>query len=374
LYCIKDINFFIFIKMKLPSSFIYSISWEDPQYDKPVLNINDNDEVLTITGGGCNIFNMLLDGAKKVYCVDLNPAQNHLFELKQKSIEKLDYENVWKMFGEGKHEKIDNILNDLDMTNDSDLFWNKNKHYFKKGLYFYGSMGKIIYFVSKFNKIIGLHETKDLSEQRDLWWNNIYVCFLRFVMSFNFLVMIFFNKYFFWNFCGVPKKQLNLIKYDNRKINEYLMYVFNNVFTHSHITTENYFYLLCLTGCFTKKCCPLYLQEKEFNDLKPLVNKVNISTDYFINELEKRKYSKVILLDHLDWQDEEYVKKLSKSLYEQTTDNAIIIWRSASKYPYYNFIIQEAGFNVTCENRHHDVELMDRINMYASFWKAVKVN
>ena len=129
--------------MKFPSSFIYSISWEDPKYDKPVLNINDKDNVLTITGGGCNVFNMLLDGAKNVYCVDLNPAQNFLFELKQKSIKKLEYDDVWKMFGKGKHEDFNNILNKLELSEDGMIFWNNNKHYFKNGLYYYGSMGKI---------------------------------------------------------------------------------------------------------------------------------------------------------------------------------------------------------------------------------------
>ena len=40
-----------------------------------VMNINPNDRVLTLTSGGCNALNLLLEGAGEVVSVDCNPAQ-----------------------------------------------------------------------------------------------------------------------------------------------------------------------------------------------------------------------------------------------------------------------------------------------------------
>jgi betaine lipid synthase len=68
--------------------------------------MQSDDVVLSLTSGGCNLLDMLLDGPRKVVGVDLNPCQNHLVELKKAAIKRLDYEDVWKMFGEGKHENI----------------------------------------------------------------------------------------------------------------------------------------------------------------------------------------------------------------------------------------------------------------------------
>ena len=41
------------------SSFIYSLAWEDPRLDFKYLDV-ENDNVLMITTGGCNVLNTLL--------------------------------------------------------------------------------------------------------------------------------------------------------------------------------------------------------------------------------------------------------------------------------------------------------------------------
>jgi hypothetical protein len=66
------------------------------------MDINPSDTVLTLTSGGCNALNLLLHGAGHVVSVDCNPAQSSLLELKRTAIAQLPYEDVWKMFGEGR--------------------------------------------------------------------------------------------------------------------------------------------------------------------------------------------------------------------------------------------------------------------------------
>ena len=51
-----------------------------------VLDINTADTCLTLTSGGCNALNLIVQGAGKVHSVDCNPAQSSLLELKATAI------------------------------------------------------------------------------------------------------------------------------------------------------------------------------------------------------------------------------------------------------------------------------------------------
>jgi len=68
----------------------------------------------------------VVHGAKKVVSVDCNPAQSALLELKQLAIERLEYEDVWQLFGEGRHPDFRRLfLTQLGpfMTEKSYRFW-----------------------------------------------------------------------------------------------------------------------------------------------------------------------------------------------------------------------------------------------------------
>lgn len=63
---------------------------------------------------------------------------------------------------------------------------------------------------------------------------------------------------------------------------------------NSHLRKQNYFYYNCITGHFLRDNCPSYLREDNFNRLKEgLINRLTISTGFFLDELRARKYSKV---------------------------------------------------------------------------------
>ena len=51
-----------------------------------VLKIESDDVCLTLTSGGCNALNLLIQGARQVVAVDCNPAQTALLELKAMAI------------------------------------------------------------------------------------------------------------------------------------------------------------------------------------------------------------------------------------------------------------------------------------------------
>lgn len=74
----------------------------------------------------------VVHGAKLVVSVDCNPAQSALLEMKKLAIEHLDYEDVWQLFGEGKHPNFKHLfLTKLGpfMTEKSYRFWDKRCYY-----------------------------------------------------------------------------------------------------------------------------------------------------------------------------------------------------------------------------------------------------
>ena len=374
-----------------PDDFIYSISWEDEQKDHDFLNINSNDSVLRLTGGGDNAFNFLLKGAKKVYCVDLNPAQYHLMELKKTCIKHSNYNKTWQLFGEGTDETFREYLNNFlrpFLNENTKQFWARKSWYFDQGLYFQGSMGKIV----KLFKLLRIYNivcknqkiTKDKNENENEKVISIYdyleysyvkswLYFYQCIISI--FCMFCGNSFFMWNIFGVPNKQLNMIiQHDKRYLSEYVLTSVNNVIEHTDIINDNHYYYLVLNGKFTHKNCPDYLKEENYNKLKTRVDDLINVNDSFLNVLNEREYNKIILMDHLDWVDEKYVKNITSILKNKMSlNNGVAILRSASIYPWYIDLIKK-DFKVTKITDHIKNPYSDRVNTYASFWKIEHEN
>lgn len=111
--------------------------------------------------------------------------------------------------------------------------------------------------------------------------------------------------------------------------------------------------------------------------------------------------TKIIVMDSLDWFDridpsrpmpaDRYKKMTDASpeealhLLHSELDHEIIemkrvlksggmaVWRSAGKFPWYRQRFELAGFEVEPIDIRQTGLAIDRVNMYASFWKAVKV-
>ncbi|KAF6256794.1 hypothetical protein COO60DRAFT_1656840 [Scenedesmus sp. NREL 46B-D3] len=373
-----------------PPTFLYTQSWEDPEPDMKVMRICPDDTVLTLTSGGCNAMNLLLHGAGHVVSVDCNPAQSSLLELKQVAIQQLDYEDVWQMFGEGKHPHIERLFETRlapFLSQKAFNFWSTRLWYFKQGLYYQGGMGKLCWVLQTLAMCCGLHfsmkrlaNAQTLQEQRRQWDSLALVYFCKhgpqlLVWLFSkLLALLLFNRFVLWFGGGVPGKQYALIQQDGIPIEKYLARTVDGIAENSHLRKSNYFYYNCITGHFLRDNCPSYLRETEFSRLHGgLINRLTIASGFFLDELRARKYTKVILMDHVDWLGEAYVRELAATLAQQVLPGGIVIWRSASLSPPYAQAIAGAGFAVTCLQCASD-GYMDRVNMYSSFYMAVRKN
>ncbi|CAM6106075.1 unnamed protein product [Calypogeia fissa] len=365
-----------------PPTFLYSLSWEDPREDDKVLHINPNDTVLTLTSGGCNALDLVLQGAGQVVAVDINPAQSYLLELKRAAVIRLPFEDVWKMFGEGVHPKFEQLLRTEItpfLSQGAANFWSQKSYYFKNGLYYHGGMGRLLRAVKMLAKVTRQEQWVDclvnaptLEKQKELWFATVG----KWLQQANFVTRIsaffFTNRLVLWFCAGVCKGQLSLIRKEDN-IYDYIVRCLNSTAEFSHLRDSNYFYRCCLTGRFSKECCPRFLEEPCFNKLKVELAKgerILIRTTSFVDELNKRPYSKVILMDHVDWLEQKDIDILCSALKQQVIPGGRVIWRSASRRPGYAQCIANSGFAVrriqTSEN------YMDRVNMYASFYVAVR--
>ena len=78
-------------------------------------------------------------------------------------------------------------------------------------------------------------------------------------------------------------------------------------------------------------------------------------------------------MDHLDWLSAEQAKEVAIALGKHVAKGGRVIWRSAAYTPRYARFIENSGFIVTRVQAHTEAhEMLDLVNMYASFWLAVK--
>lgn len=368
---------------KFPPTFLYSLSWEDPRVDEGILEITGEDTVLTLTSGGCNALDLVHQGAGMVVSVDINPAQSYLLELKRVAIMRLPFSDVWSMFGEGVHPRFAKLLQtELSpfLSQGASNFWFTKSYYFNNGLYYHGGMGRLIRAVRFLAKLMrqeqwidSLVNAPSLEKQRELWFATVGRCLLQASIITRLFAFLVTNRLILWFCAGVCRGQLQLIQKEDNIYN-YVVRCLNSTAEHSYLRDSNYFYRCCLTGKFAPKCCPRFLEEPCFYRLKEEFAKnerLMICTGSFVDELRKRIYSKVILMDHVDWLEQGDIDILCDALRDQVQPGGRVIWRSAARSPDYAKCIEKSGFRVVRLSTSE--KYMDRVNMYASFYLAVRL-
>src|SRR5262245_11423554 len=126
---------------------VFNQCWEDPRLDQQALRIGPGDRIVMITSAGCNALDYLLHSPERIDCVDVNPHQTALLELKLSAIANLKYEQFFEMFGAGKvngYRKVYEERLRISLTDASRRIWDRRIKYFSPsgpGLYLSGTAG-----------------------------------------------------------------------------------------------------------------------------------------------------------------------------------------------------------------------------------------
>lgn len=380
------------------ASFIYSVSWEDSELDRATLKMVPGDRVLTLTSGGDNAINFLLDAASSVTCVDGNPAQSHLLELKAAAVRALPADDVWRLLGDGHHPDARALFEARlapHLSQDAWAFWRARLHYFDEaggGLYWQGGHGAIVRAVRTGAAILGLlpwleslATAPTLAIQTARWDAGWPVRFFKTApravvrAASSLLAHTLFNRATLWFGAGVPDAQYRMIEGDGVRLSDYVGRAADGVARHCHVATDNPYYFVSLMGRFSRGACPAYLTPAALTQLAAnggaALDALRIVTCPFLDALAAAPpggYTVVVLMDHVDWTDAAYAQTLAAALAAHVAPGGRVIWRSASVDPWYVKFIEAAGFTTQIIARADVTPYLDRVNMYASFGMAVK--
>jgi betaine lipid synthase len=268
------------------NEYIYAFTWEDPKLDKELLNITPDDSILAITSAGDNILSYALCKPRRIHAVDLNPAQNHLLELKMAAFASLTCQDTWKLFGLGKHPNFRTLLLEQmspHLSSQAFQFWIANASTFTSrsgcGLYETGGSRHAVRLAKYLFALAGLQSEvqricncETIKEQRAIWHNSLRWILLNRILHW----AVIRHSAFLWRALGVPPAQRDMILHDylckmgskdptsaayGQAIWDYMMDTLDPVVDHSLLKDENYFYSLCLSGKYTKRFRILLVDE-----------------------------------------------------------------------------------------------------------------
>ncbi|KAI8893824.1 hypothetical protein BC833DRAFT_531286 [Globomyces pollinis-pini] len=367
------------------STYIYAFAWEDPRVDLEFLELKPEDHMFVITSGGCNVLEYAIKvGPERIHSVDLNPCQNHMLELKLASLTSLCYDDYWKLLGEGYIENFPTLLDTHLSPNMSPYaydFWKKTGNF--KSLFKTGCSGlaiKVFNFVITLRRLQPIVERMCHAETLEIQ-NKIWKEELRPHLLNKWLIHILNNDRFLWGALGVPPAQMQMLL-EEGSAHTYMVNTLDPVIENSLLRDDNYFFYMPLMLKYNKDAPgnPAYLSKEGYDLLlaEPhRLDAIKIHTDYITNVLATipdNDLTKVILMDHLDWFSEQDARTEIEAVHKKMKKGGMVFWRSAGKAPWYNSIFQSTGFEIqVCQVREGETMYIDRVNMYASFWKGTKL-
>lgn len=363
---------------------VYNTCWEDPRCDRDLLRLNANSRVVMLTSAGCNALDYLLDGPASVDCVDLNPRQNALLQLKTTLLRHADHTALFEFFGTGHTPAARDVFEDAlrQPLSEADpyaaRFWERNLHYFNgKGLrrsfYWHGSSGTVAWLIRQWLEsqpdtlrlVRRLFESESVAEQW-IWYEQLEPQllnrFLRWLVS----------QHLVQSMLGVPKAQQHLAaERFPEGMAGYVRHCFRHVFTSLPIA-DNYFWKLYFYGRYTPNCCPNYLRAEHFSVLRDLSQRLRVHTAALSDFLKKHPapYTHFVLLDHQDWLAAHLRPALEEEwrlIFENAAPGAQVLLRSASFEIDFlpNFVRERVRFDREAAARS---EANDRVGTYASTW------
>lgn len=363
---------------------VYNTCWEDPRCDRELLELDENSEMVMITSAGCNALDYLLDDPAAINCIDMNPRQNSLLQLKLATINNTSYEDLWQLFGTGKYKEIRSLYDQQLRPNLPDYaqkYWDKHLSFFngkgiRKSFYYYSTSGTVAWMAKQymktkkktFRKIEAMFNANSLEEQTQIYnqiEEKVMTKLVQWVM----------NRHITMSLVGVPRAQQKLFidKYEQGAMG-FAMECFRKVFTQLPLK-DNYFYRVYLQGEYTKDCCPSYLVEDHFEHLRANSNRVQTHTTTMSQFLKDnpKAYSHYVLLDHQDWLAEHDIPALEEEwrlILENSRPGTRILMRSAAHeidfFP--DFVLDKVTFEQEKTRKTHQE---DRVGTYASVYLGI---
>jgi len=353
---------------------VYNTSWEDPAIDRKLLSLDEDSRIVMLSSAGDNALCYLLDRPGIIHCVDSNPRQNALLELKKLCFKELEFEDLFQLFGRGFYTEslkydLEYLLQHLHQPYRA--YWKKHLKLFspsgRGSFYFRATTGWFAWILNRYidhknlrNRVNRLLEADSLNRQKEIYQYIEPVLF-----NGSFIKVI--ERSGMMRLLGVPENQVNLLP--GTSLTGYLKKVLNHVFTRMPIG-DNYFWRVYLEGNYTKSCCPDYLKQENFEVIKEQIHKIKTYNtglhQFLINHSETNTH--FVLLDHMDWyrsREENLLDELWRQILANAVPGSKILFRSAGTSCTFlpGFALDKLRFEQEKTARLH---AQDRVGTYGS--------
>ena len=368
-------------------SLVYNACWEDPAVDRRALDLGPEDRLLVITSAGCNVLDYALTGPRRIDAVDANPRQTALLELKLAGIRRLGFDDFFGLFGHGVHPGFRDLYPSLraDLSPFARRFWDLHPHWFdpaQGSFYFQGLAGTVARAFRAYQRvrprlaagIAELFAARSLAVQREVYDRRIAP--LMWSPGMNWTL----SRQLTMSLLGVPYAQRRQVQEQHPQgvagfVREAVEYVFREL-----AVWTNYFWMVYVTGHYTRDCCPEYLKPANFAALKAgLAERIHPHTatvTAFLQQTDATS-SRFVLLDHMDWMSSYYPEALQEewsALLGRAAPGARIIFRSAHANPGYLDTITFGPGRERLRDRlvfhpefARELQRADRVHTYAGF-------
>jgi len=333
-------------------AFVYNQIWEDPRVDLQALKLDERARVLTISSGGCNALNYLLENPESVTAVDLNRHHIYLLNLKIAALKFLPaYDEFFAFFGYGKSARtIENYEKFIapQLDEETRRFWESNSlvgkltngrriNFFKKGgLYEHSRNGYFLRFFHKFARLVGSRpeevlKAKTPEEQAELYEKYIAPFFDSFVIkAIGKMPVTMFG-------LGIPPQQYDELKKD-LETDANLIDVYKERTKRLAVDYpiyENYFAWQAFARKYdteNRQAVPEYLKAENYSTLKQNAAKIRTKIGSITEELKNQPvgtFNRFVFLDAQDWMDAAMMTELWSAIAERAEPGARIIFRTA---------------------------------------------
>jgi S-adenosylmethionine-diacylglycerol 3-amino-3-carboxypropyl transferase len=371
---------------------VYNTCWEDPAVDRRALALGPDDRMLVITSAGCNVLDYALDAPAAIHAVDANPRQNALLELKLAGIRRLDFDDFYRLFGDGRHPEFRALYGDVlraELSPFAQAYWDRNGHWFRgpnvrDSFYYRGLSGAVARGFHGYlalrprlrDALEALLDARTLDEQREIY--DARVARLLWTRPVRWTL----SRQLTMSLLGVPRAQREEVERQHAGgvadfVRDAVEYV-----ARSLPIWHNYFWTVYFRGAYTRACCPEYLKPANFFALKGgLAARISVHTATVTGFLQRaqERISRFVLLDHMDWMGAYRLDALAEewnAILARAAESARVIFRSAHREPAYLAAVSVgagAAAHPLLERLRFDRELAqrlheeDRVHTYAGF-------
>ena len=374
-------------------AFVYNQIWEDPRVDLQALQINENSRVLTISSGGCNALNYLIDNPESVTAVDLNRHHIFLLNLKISALRFLPtYEDFFNFFGFGKHSNnVENykkfIAPNLDES--TKKFWegngffgnlfngNRVNYFANDGLYQHSRNGYFLRFFHTFARFLGCRtdeilKANSLEEQEKIYQKHIAPFFDSFVIKvIGKMPVTMFG-------LGIPPQQYDELRRDLAEDGSVIDVYRERAkrLACDYPINENYFAWQAFGRKYdteNRRAVPEYLKEENYETLKANANRLKTKIGSITEEIKRNPigtFNRFVFLDAQDWMNAETMTELWQAIWEKAESDSRIIFRTAGVIsPIETNLPTDLQSKFDCQKEFsQELFKQDRASIYGGFY------